>query len=231
MATNLEHLGPTKKFNLIGSLAVVAFFYLLRVGEYTPARRSATKRTIPLRKCDIQLRRQGTIIPNHSPLEVLLTADAANICLENQKNGDRSSNVNHSTTGNPNFCPVRSLARLIHELRDMEDSAPLGAYMENGKRRKISADQMRGSVRLAAIRTRLVEDYGFDLKRIGTHSLRSGGATQLAALKYSAATIMALGRWKSDSYLRYIHHAVSTLTVGIAENMAKLSFYHHTASH
>ena len=230
LATNFEQLGPGKKFKVIGSLAVVAFFYLLRVGEYTPAKRSATKRTIPLRKCDIQLRRNGTLIPHSSPLDVLLTADAANICLENQKNGDRSSNVNHSATTNPHFCPVRSLARLIHELRDLDDSAALGSFCDNGTWQHVSADHMLGAVRLAAIHTRLVEDYGFDLKRIGTHSLRSGGATQLAANGYSADVIQALGRWKSDSYKRYIQHVMSVLTVGISNNMANLSFHHNTAA-
>ena len=230
LATNFEHLGPSKKLNVIGSLAVVAFFYLLRVGEYTPAPRSATKRTIPLRKCDVQLRRNGILIPHSAPLDVLLTADAANICLENQKNGDRSSNVNHSATSNPGFCPVRSLARLIHELRDRDDSAALGSFLDNGTWQHISATHMRSAVRLAAIRTRLVEDFGFDLNRIGTHSLRSGGATQLAANGYSAEIIQALGRWKSDSYKRYIQHAMSVLTVGIADNMANLSFHHNTAA-
>ena len=88
---------------------------------------------------------------------------------------------------------------------------------------------MLSAVRIAAIRTRLVEDYGFEMKRIGTHSLRSGGATQLAANGYSAATIMALGRWKSQSYCRYIQHVMSVMTVGIAESMAQLSFHHITS--
>ena len=37
---------------VVADLVVVAFFYLLRVGEYTASRRRQPKRTIPLQKCD-----------------------------------------------------------------------------------------------------------------------------------------------------------------------------------
>jgi hypothetical protein len=70
--------------HLIGS----AFFFLLRVGEYT---RSQEKRqTIPFRKKDIWLWRSSTILPNNALLEVLRTANTITMCLNNKKMARRT---------------------------------------------------------------------------------------------------------------------------------------------
>ncbi len=38
---------------LVADLVIIAFFYLLRVGEYTTSLKQEEKRTVPLRKCDV----------------------------------------------------------------------------------------------------------------------------------------------------------------------------------
>jgi hypothetical protein len=73
---------------LTAQLIVLDFFFLLRVGEYTHS--WDNRRTIPLRKKDIQLWQAGTILPNDSPLDVLTSADLVTVCLENQKNGRKN---------------------------------------------------------------------------------------------------------------------------------------------
>ncbi len=45
----------TEHLHAVADLVTIAFFYLLRVGEYTSPARSRKRRTIPLRKCDICL--------------------------------------------------------------------------------------------------------------------------------------------------------------------------------
>jgi hypothetical protein len=85
-AANGSHIWSTvKRVQLAAHLIVLAFFFLLRVGEYT--RSSGKRLTVPLRNQDVKLWRGGFIIPNDSSLAVLMTADVVTICLENQKNG------------------------------------------------------------------------------------------------------------------------------------------------
>ena len=48
---------------------------------------------------------------------------------------------------------------------------------------------------------------GFDPSRFGTHSVRIGGATALAANNHSNHYIMRAGRWKSLAFLEYIFWA------------------------
>jgi hypothetical protein len=62
----------TKHHSAVADMVVIAFFYLLRVGEYTSQSNPRPKRTIQLQKYDIRLWSQGTIIHPDSNLSHLL---------------------------------------------------------------------------------------------------------------------------------------------------------------
>ena len=85
-----------------------------------------------------------------------------------------------------------------------------------------------GAIRLAAIRCNLAS-YGYDLSRLGSHSLRSGGAMQLKLAGYDHDMIRKLGRWRSDTYLHYIQSQIGELTAGVARVMARLTWFHNVA--
>ena len=213
---------PLASLRTTAHLVVMAFFFLLRVGEYTPS--WEPRQTIPLRKKDIRLWRGNTILDNDADLMTLLQADAVTICLENQKNGTRMSTVHHETTGDPVLDPVRSVAHLIFELRDLPDTTPLGTYTYNGKLCQVRARAILALVRLAASSCHLAER-GYDMTRIGTHSLRSGGAMALKLAGYDHDMIRKLGRWNSDTYLLYIQTQIGSLTAGVARSMARLTWF------
>ena len=69
------------------------------------------------------------------------------------------------------------------------------------------------------------EDLGFDYTEIGTHSIRSSTAMQLFLNKYPTYQIMLLGRWCSDSFLKYIRRQVLKFSAGISESMVQKDFY------
>jgi hypothetical protein len=46
--------------------------------------------------------------------------------------------------------------------------------------------------------------WGLSSAEFSTHSLRIGGATQLAMCQFSGEQIQAVGRWSSDCYRRYV---------------------------
>ena len=70
-----------RRLPITADLIVVAFFFLLRVCEYTKSSRPT--RTVPLRRKDIQLWRGNILIPHDEPLPNLLQATNATINLEN----------------------------------------------------------------------------------------------------------------------------------------------------
>ena len=85
----------------------------------------------------------------------------------------------------------------------------------------MTADAVRAAIRHSAIACSL-ESKGYDLSRIGSHSLRAGGAVMLKLNGYDSDMIKKLGRWRSDTYLRYIQSQIANLTAGVSKAMARL---------
>ena len=216
---------------ITAALIVVAYFFLLRVGEYTPSTdKKRKKRTIPIRKKDVKLFRNGIRLSSESNLSELLSADSGSINLENQKNGNKNATLSHYRTNDPDFDPVCSLAFLLHELRGRSPDTPIGNYLdETGILRAISAKEIRTAIRIGAVADNL-EAHGYDLTRIGSHSLRAGGAVRLKIAGYDSDMIKKLGRWSSNTYLRYIQSQIAQLTFGVAANMARLLRFSNVAS-
>ena len=187
-------------------LIIIAFFFLLRISEYTP-KSKANQRTIPLQKKDFQLWKGPDPISRQAPLDVMLTADAVSICLENQKNGVKAQGLHLPSTGLP-MDPVTATARRLDNLRNAPDHTGIYVfYNEDGSKGTINDKQIRSTITIAATETNLPAK-GFPLNRLGSHSIRAGGAMALYLAGESEPTIKKLGRWKTDTWQDYIHPAI-----------------------
>ena len=224
IADTAPHAIDTRTY-VTGLLVVLAFFFLLRVGEYTK-QGSRRTRTVPLRKSDVTLWRNGHRVDPEAPLDTLLAADSTTICLENQKNGYRGCILHHHASGHRRFCPVEASARLLYRLHGLPPATPLGSFQDDKGLQQVTADNVRTMLRQTAARQGL-ESQGFDLTRIGTHSLRSGGAMALRLAGYADATIKNLGRWSSNTYLLYIQTQIAQLSHGVATSMARRLHFHN----
>ena len=98
----------------IADMMVIAFFYLLRPGEYT----GGPTDTTPFKLQDVQRSISQTC------LDLLTTSDNdimattfATLTFTTQKNGVRGEVVGLGKTGSPTFCPVRCLGRHVIHLR------------------------------------------------------------------------------------------------------------------
>jgi hypothetical protein len=202
----------------------MAFFFLLRVGEYTTDGRP--RQTIPLRKQDIRLWRDGQVLNPDAPLPILLAADAITICLANQKNGIKNAVLHHTCTTDPVLDPVRSVAHLIHALHRLPPTTALGTFPAAAQTARITAHEIRAALHLGAARDHLTAQ-GYSLSRIGSHSLRSGGAMHLKLAGYDNDIIQKLGRWSSNTYLTYIQTQIGQLTAGVAERMTNVNLQFH----
>jgi hypothetical protein len=54
---------------------------------------------------------------------------------------------------------------------------------------------------------------------IGTHSIRSGAAMAMYLAGVPVFTIMLIGRWSSDAFLRYIRRQVQEFSSGVSNKM------------
>ena len=211
----------------VASLVVVAFFFLLRVGEYTPHSGTHPRRTIPLRRKDVTLWQGTNAIPIGAPVEQLNQATAVTICLENQKNGKKGNTLHHERTRDPTMCPVQAMVHLVIPINSWGPDAYIGECLDpRGMRMRILPEQIRAGIRHAAALDNL-ESRGFNLERLGSHSLRAGGAVALKLAGYDEMTIRKMGRWSSDTFLTYIRDQIGNLASGISEAMAMTLSYHN----
>jgi hypothetical protein len=88
LQSNIQHV------RTVGALTLIAFYFLLRVGEYTQPRymvqggeKIPATRTKQFTVGNVGLFKETTLLPLNAPLEVLLTATSATLKISNQKNG------------------------------------------------------------------------------------------------------------------------------------------------
>ena len=214
----------------VADLAIIAFFYLLRVGEYTSPAKPRKKRTIPLRRCDVRLWRKGQVLSQSAGLEVLLQADSATICIANTKNGTKGAVVHHEAFGGI-ICPVAALARRIANVQAGPAQGPLNrVYHLSGKVTRVSDRDIGIAVRWGATSDSLLTR-GYTINRISSHSLRAGGAMAMKLRGASDSTIMRVGRWTSLTYLTYIHSQIGALTAGVAWRMSTAFTFQNVGYH
>jgi hypothetical protein len=211
----------------VGCLTLIAFYYLLRVGEYTQPRfiyRGGQKvratRTKQFTVGNIGFFKNNTLVPRTATLHELLSCTAATLKISNQKNGRMGDTIHQEALGTAN-CPVRALARRVHHVLSNggNDNTLLCAYYKEDSWRCIQSAEIVHAVRTAAKLLKL-EKQGIDPDLIGAHSLRAGGAMALRLHGCDDTTIMKMGRWTSLTFLQYIHTQIAHLSKDVSKKMS-----------
>jgi hypothetical protein len=110
------------------------------------------------------------------------------------------------------------IAQRILSYAGCDTDSLVSTVLVNDKRRNISASFL--STHLQAAAKRLGPDVlGFLHTDIGTHSIRSGAAMAMYLAGVPVFTIMLIGRWSSDAFLRYIRRQVLQFSAGVSKRM------------
>jgi hypothetical protein len=221
-----ENYRWTPHLDVVVDVTLIAFFYLLCVGEYTtpsPPKGQApkAKRTIALRDCDIKMWCKGVLILHLVGLSMLLMADSATICIANTKNGTKGTMVHQDAFGGP-ICPVATLARRIANIQQAKSPrCPINSVFPlAGRRPTLVSDRDIGTVIRwgAMFDCLLMREYTLD--RISSHCLQAGGAMAMKLSRALDSIIMQVGQWSSMTYLTYIHSQIGALMAGLSKLMA-----------
>jgi hypothetical protein len=141
----------------IGDLTLIAFYYLLRVGEYTvKGTRNESKRTVQFKLEDVTFFHRNEMgqlrcLPRDAPLEMLLSAEGACLKLDNQKNGWKGVCVYQQHNSDPLRCPIRALAWRVTHMRS-NNARPqdyLSLYYINRARKDVTAEDISKHLKLA----------------------------------------------------------------------------------
>jgi hypothetical protein len=187
----------------VADMITIAFFYLLRPGEYT----ATPSETTPFQIRNVNLRVGGYYIDiATASAATLRSATFASLTFDDQKNGTKGEVIALGRSGHPSLCPVRALAdRIIHLRRHgANPQTPLSVYYENGAWHKVSPANITDVLRLAV--TALgPQNLGFTTSDITARCLRAAGANALLCAGVDGDIIRLVGRWRSDEMLRYLH--------------------------
>jgi hypothetical protein len=214
-------------------LTIIAFYFLLRVGEYTQPTNSRPTRTTQFRLKDVTFWRHQTDgthvrLPFDAPADDILLAKAVTLTLDNQKNSERDSTLHHDEVQGP-LNPVAAVARRFVAAREASNSNPHALLCQYSARGHVRASAI-STILLSAVRRVNLQNAGFTPSRIGSHSIRASGAMALYLNAVDPNLIKKLGRWRSDTWLTYIHNQIGELTEGLATKMSRPIVFHNVAA-
>ena len=194
----------------------LAFFFLLRPGEYAHSPSDST----PFQLRDVQLFR-GALRLNLATATAaeLSTATFASLTFRDQKNGVRGEVVGLGHSGDPLLSPPRILARRILHLRShgADPTTPLCSYFVAPGWCLIKPKDITAALRTAV--TFLGPSLGFLPTDVTARCLRAAGANALLCSNVDTDIIRLLGRWRSDEMLRYLHLQAAPLMSTFARRM------------
>lgn len=199
-ATALALSHPSDQILAAIDMMWIAFFFLLRPGEYTrPAADSH-----PFRIEDVRLW-IGAI-----PLNLQECSESdfqhctfVSLIFTTQKNGTRGECIGHGRSGEVFACPVLAVARRIRYLRSIR--APPSTYIcavgptFTPLMPAIITSLLRQAVAASSIPVGIVPS------DITAKSLRATGAMALVNRRVDPSRVKIIGRWESDAMFRYLH--------------------------
>ena len=216
------------RIQTMGQLSLIAFYFLLRVGEYTQPKyfthngiRKRATRTKQFTYSNVGFFKNNKIVSRSSSLQTLLECDSATLKISNQKNGRMGTTIHQKATGKK-CCPVRALAHRINHINQHKGASAerlLCDYFAEDKWHSATSKDIISIVRLSAKALNLHKQ-GIDPDLIGAHSLRAGGAMALKLHGFDNITIMKMGRWTSLTFSQYIHNQIACLSEDISRKMS-----------
>jgi len=117
------------------------------------------------------------------------------------------------------LCPSASVRAMLREKPHLLDEDYAGPLFSHDGVNPISREEIQKWLRWGATKV------GIDASRVGTHSLRVGGATALYSLGWSFGRIQRFGRWKSEAFHGYLwdsHGMEGEAAMGMATVKPKL---------
>jgi hypothetical protein len=213
----------TESTKAVADMIVLAFFYLLRPGEYT----YATDNT-PFRLGDVKLYIGSSLLQYATATPADFHAvTSVSLKFTSQKNGVKGEVISHGLSGDPLNCPVKAAVRRVQYLRNCHapSDTPLCTYYTATMRRStIKSPDIKDALRKGLM---IVGPDSLDIlpTELESRSLRAGGATALLCANIDFNTIRLLGRWKSDAMIRYLHISANPAVHKLAKDMYAGGFY------
>ena len=174
--TNAASLSQNCSSHAVSDMAALAFFFLLRPGEYT----SSTTDSRPFRLADLRLAIGSLYLDlSTAPDASLDAATFLSLTFTTQKNGVRGEVIGLGRSGSPTLCPVLAAVRRVKHLRahGAPPHTPIASYFDRTWRQVTPADIT--AVLQTAVLALGTLTLGFLPSEVSARSLRAAGAMTL----------------------------------------------------
>jgi hypothetical protein len=221
----------TESQRAISQLTIGAFFFACRSCKYLKVPKQDQHQTKQLTLGNIAFSKDGNIIHHSNPN--LHLADSVSLTFESQKNDEKNETVTQWTTEQILLCPVKQWAAIVKRISSYPGSSTrtkVSAVLVHGRISHITQKQVNDALRDG------VKSYGESklqilVSEVGTHSLRSGSAMAMYLGGIPVYAIQLIGRWKSDSFMKYLRKQIEQFTLGISTKMLTMQVFRHVPSH
>jgi hypothetical protein len=209
----------------IADIFILSFFFCMRSCEYSEVQGDRQTKILCARNIRFYNARNQDISNKINELDDAITVS---ITFEFQKRDIRNDTISHQQSGDKegtgSMCPVKaaiSIIRRIYSYGPLQDK--VHDTQINLVRSGSDLFSIPSTMFLQRIRYTVdllgPEKLGFTSSEVGTHSNRSGGAMGMFLAGTPIYTIMLMGRWSSDAFMRYIQKQVLQSSHGIATKM------------
>ena len=208
-------------------LATGAFFFAMRSCEYLKVPQAEKRRTDILRLRNIRFFRNGREMSHNNPW--LEFADCVSITFDWQKKDERMDTVTQMCSKDLLLCPVRQWAAIVRRIWDYAGATtetPVSAVWRHDRIEHLTSAEMSDALRSAVVSIG-EEILGIKRHEVGTHSIRSGAAMAMYLGECPVYTIMMIGRWSSDAFLRYIRKQVEQFSHNVSSRMLRFEMHRH----
>jgi hypothetical protein len=209
----------------VADLLTIAFFWCMRSCEYSTVKGDRRTKILCFRNIRL-FDKTNKPIPLDSPK--ISSASSASITFEYQKKDVRDDTISHQRSDDKIdgglMCPVKALISLIKRAQLSPISfpqlldTPINTVYLTGSFLQIPSEVFLDTIR-RTIKDMGKDKLGFSPEEVGTHSNRSAGAMSMFLSGTPVYTIMLMGRWSSDAFMRYIRKQVLAASHGISKKM------------
>jgi hypothetical protein len=143
--------------------------------------------------------------------------------FELQKRDAKDDTITQHLSGDKLLCPVIVWASIVKQIRSYKNSTSTTTvntyqFQNSETFHSFTGTELLKWLRFATTSIGL-NTLGFTAEDVGLHSARSRAAMAMYLAHRPGVTIMLLGRWSSDTFLRYIRKQVKAFSSGISLKM------------
>jgi len=156
-------------------------------------------------------------------------SNCVSLTFKKQKKDEKMDTVTQMASGDTNLFPVCSAAAIVQRIRGYSGTTadtPISAVMINDRVTQITSENVINALQDAVV---AIGEHrlGITKDQIGTHLIRLGAAMAMYLGECAMFTIVLVGRWLSDAFLRYIRKQVMEFSQNVLMKMLTYQNFCH----